>query len=40
MNAASKAEKPDWVSAQAMPVAAPMMSRMAPESDAVSTSMG
>ena len=33
-------EKPDWVSAQAMPVAAPMMSRIAPDSDAVSTSIG
>ena len=40
MNAASEAEKPDWVSAQAMPVAAPMMSRIAPDSAAVSTSIG
>ena len=40
MSWASVAEKPDCVSAQAMPVAAPMMSRIAPDSDAVSTSMG
>ena len=33
-------EKPDWVSAQAIAVAVPMMSRMAPESDAVSISIG
>jgi hypothetical protein len=33
-------ENPDWVSAHAMPVAAPIMSRMAPDSAAVSTSMG
>ena len=38
--AARSCEKPDWVSDQAMPVAAPMMSRIAPESEAVSTSMG
>ncbi len=37
---ASCAEKPDCVSAQAMPVAAPMMSRIAPDSEAVSTSIG
>ena len=40
MAEASEAENPDWVSAQAIPVAAPMMSRIAPESAAVSTSMG
>ena len=40
MAAASAAEKPDWVSAQAMPVAAPMISRIAPDSAAVSISMG
>ncbi len=33
-------ENPDWVSAQAIAVAMPMMSRMAPDSEAVSTSMG
>ena len=33
-------ENPDCVSAQAMAVAAPTISRIAPESDAVSTSMG
>ena len=33
-------EKPDCVSAHAIAVAVPMMSRMAPESDAVSTSIG
>ena len=38
--AASWREKPDWVSAQAMPVAAPMISRIAPDSAAVSTSIG
>ena len=40
MNFASEAEKPDWVSAQAIPVAAPMMSRIAPDRAAVSTSIG
>ena len=40
MTVASDAEKPDWVSAQAMPVAAPMISRIAPDSAAVSTSIG
>ena len=33
-------EKPDWVNAHAMPVAVPMMNRMAPDSAAVSTSIG
>ena len=33
-------EKPDWVSAQAIAVAVPMISRIAPESAAVSTSIG
>jgi TRAP-type C4-dicarboxylate transport system permease large subunit len=33
-------ENPDCVSAQAMPVAAPMMSRIAPDSEAVETSIG
>ncbi|KAG1158306.1 hypothetical protein G6F35_019174 [Rhizopus arrhizus] len=33
-------EKPDWVSAQAMALAAPTMKRMAPESEAVRASMG
>ena len=37
---ARSCEKPDWVSDQAMAVAAPMMSRIAPEREAVSTSMG
>ena len=37
---ASVPEKPDCVSAQAMPVAAPMMSRMAPDRAAVVTSIG
>ena len=36
----ARREKPDCVSAQAMPVAAPMMSRIAPDSAAVSTSIG
>ena len=40
MIAARSREKPDWVSAHAMPVAAPMINRMAPDSDAVSTSIG
>ena len=40
MNAASEVEKPDCVSAQAMPVAAPMISRIAPDSAAVSVSIG
>ena len=33
-------EKPDCVSAQAMPVAVPMTNRIAPDSAAVSTSTG
>jgi len=37
---ASWREKPDWVSAQAMPVAVPMISRMAPDRQAVSSSIG
>ena len=37
---ASDDENPDCVSAQAIPVAAPMMSRIAPDSEAVSTSIG
>ena len=37
---ASCCEKPDCVSAHAMAVAAPRISRMTPESDAVSTSIG
>ena len=37
---ASVCEKPDWVSAQAMPVAAPMISRIAPDRVAVMTSIG
>ncbi|MOA57366.1 hypothetical protein D3C78_1815290 [compost metagenome] len=40
MAVASWVENPDCVSAQAMPVAVPMMSRMAPDRQAVSTSMG
>ncbi|MCY1380870.1 hypothetical protein D9M69_687280 [compost metagenome] len=40
MVAASWVEKPDCVSAQAMLVAVPMMRRMAPDRQAVSTSMG
>ena len=40
MTSASDCEKPDCVSAQAMPVAAPMMSRIAPDSVAVVTSIG
>jgi len=40
MAAASARENPDCVSPQAMPVAEPMISRMAPESEAVSISMG
>ena len=39
MKEASWPEKPDWVSAQAIAVAAPMMNRMAPDSEAVPTSM-
>ena len=38
--AARSREKPDCVSAHAMAVAAPMMSRIAPHSDAVSISIG
>ena len=37
---ASACENPDCVRAQAMPVAAPMMNRIAPDRIAVSTSMG
>ena len=37
---ASCCENPDCVKAQAMAVAAPTMSRMAPEREAVSTSIG
>ena len=37
--AASCLEKPDCVSAHAMPVAAPMMSRIAPDKEAVSISI-
>ncbi len=37
---ATTVEKPDWVMAQDMPVAAPMISSMAPDSDAVRTSIG
>ena len=33
-------EKPDWVSAHAIDVAAPRISRITPDSDAVSTSIG
>ena len=40
MAAASAREKPDWVSPQAMPVAVPMISRIAPDRQAVSTSIG
>ena len=40
MIATSCREKPDCVSAHAMPVAQPMMSRIAPDSAAVSTSIG
>ena len=35
MAAASAREKPDWVRPQAMPVAVPMMSRIAPDRPAV-----
>ncbi|MNC93300.1 hypothetical protein D3C83_98950 [compost metagenome] len=38
--AASWREKPDCVSAQAIAVAVPTISRIEPESDAVSTSIG
>ena len=40
MAAASAREKPDCVSPQAMPVAVPMISRIAPDRRAVSTSIG
>ena len=40
INFASEAEKPDWVNAHAIPVAAPMISKIAPDSEAVSTSIG
>ena len=40
ITSASVRENPDCVRAQAMPVAVPMMNRMAPDSEAVSTSMG
>ena len=38
--AANWRENPDWVSAQAIAVAVPMISRIAPDSAAVSTSIG
>ena len=38
--AASVRENPDWVSPQAIAVAVPMMSRMAPDRQAVETSIG
>ena len=37
---ASAREKPDWVRPQAMPVAVPMISRIAPDRQAVSISIG
>ena len=40
MAAARSREKPDWVSPQAIAVAAPMISRIAPHSEAVSISIG
>ena len=40
MAAASAREKPDWVRPQAIPVAVPMISRIAPDRHAVSTSIG
>ena len=40
MNFASDAEKPDWVKAQAIPVAAPIIKRIAPDKAAVSTNIG
>jgi hypothetical protein len=40
MKAAREEEKPDWVSAQAIAVAAPMISRIEPERAAVSISIG
>ena len=40
MAAANCRENPDWVNAQAIPVAVPMISRIAPDSAAVSTSIG
>ena len=40
MAAANAREKPDWVRPQAMPVAVPMISRIAPDSAAVSISIG
>ena len=38
--AASEREKPDCVSPHAIPVAVPMMSRIAPDRHAVATSIG
>jgi hypothetical protein len=38
--AASVRENPDWVSPQATAVAVPMIKRMAPERQAVETSIG
>ena len=40
MAAASAREKPDCVSPQAMPVAQPMINRIAPDRHAVSINMG
>jgi hypothetical protein len=40
MTSARVRENPDWVSAQAMPVAVPMIRRMAPDRAAVSTRAG
>ena len=40
IDSANAVENPDCVSAQAMPVAAPMMNRMEPESAAVPINIG
>jgi hypothetical protein len=40
MAAASAREKPDWVRPQAMPVAVPMIKRIAADRPAVSISIG
>jgi len=40
MEAASAREKPDWVRPQAIPVAVPMIRRIAPDRQAVSISIG
>ena len=40
ISSASSREKPDCVSAHAIAVAVPTMNRIAPDSDAVSTSIG